>query len=72
MLVVLARGRDGEGREGEGRGGCKITNLSMNHHMGRGGVLDIDLLIFSPEQALKPIPLLRKANSKLSLPGYLS
>ena len=27
------------------------------------GVLDIDLPIFSPEQALKPVPLLRKANS---------
>ena len=25
------------------------------------GVLDIDLPIFSPEQALKPVPLLRKA-----------
>ena len=33
---------------------------------GRGGVgvLDIDLPIFSPEQALKPVPLLRKANSR--------
>ena len=28
------------------------------------GVLDIDLPIFSPEQALKPVPLLRKANSR--------
>ena len=37
--------------------------------MGRGGeggvgVLDIDLPIFSPEQAFKPVPLLRKANSR--------
>ena len=33
--------------------------------MGGGvGVLDIDLPIFSPEQALKPVPLLRKANSR--------
>ena len=38
------------GDEGGGRGGV--------------GVLDIDLPIFSPEQALKPVPLLRKANSR--------
>ena len=43
-------------------------DLSIIHHMGGGGggvgVLDIDLPIFSPEQALKPVPLLRKANSR--------
>ena len=48
--------------------GCKTIDLSINHHMGGGdggvGVLDIDLPIFSPEQALKPVPLLRKANSR--------
>ena len=49
MLVVLARGGDGRGGGG-GEGGV--------------GVLDIDLPIFSPDQALKPVPLLRKANSR--------
>ena len=68
-LVVLAtREGDGEerrrgGRAGEGK--IESINLSIIHHMGRGvGVLDIHLPIFSPEQALKPVPLLRKANSK--------
>ena len=65
-LVVLAtRGGDGEGRGG---GGVESIDLSIIHHMGGGGggvgVLDIDLPIFSPEQALKPVPLLRKANSR--------
>ena len=63
MLVALAtRGGDGEGSGGEG--GFESIDLSMIHHMGGGGVLDIDLPIFSPEQALKPVPLLRKANSR--------
>ena len=63
MLVVLVRegtGRGVEGSGGEG-GGCKTIDLSMNHHMGEEGgvgVLDIDLPIFSPEQSLKPVPLL--------------
>ena len=46
-------------------GGVESIDLSIIHHMGGGGgVLDIDLPIFSPEQALKPVPLLRKANSR--------
>ena len=77
MLVVLARGGDGEGSGGEGGGGGKTIDFSMNHHMREGcwgvGVLDIDLPIFSPEQALKPVPLLRKANSRTTrLPFVIS
>ena len=55
------------GRGGEWRGGGKGSNQLIYQSFitweggGRGGVgvLDIDLPIFSPEQALKPVPLLR-------------
>ena len=65
-LVVLAtRGGDGEGRGG---GSNQLIYQSFITWEGGGeggvGVLDIDLPIFSPEQALKPVPLLRKANSR--------
>ena len=65
-VALATRGGDGEG---SGGGGFESIDLSIIHHMGGGGeggvgVLDIDLPIFSPEQALKPAPLLRKANSR--------
>ena len=60
-VALATRGGDGEG---SGRRGFESIDLSIIHHMGGGGVLDIDLPIFSPEQALKPVPLLRKANSR--------
>ena len=70
-LVVLAtRGGDGEGSGGEGgRGGLSNqliyqSFITLEGGEGGVGVLDIDLPIFSPEQALKPVPLLRKANSR--------
>ena len=68
-LVVLAtRGGDGEGSGGEGGGSNQLIYQSFITWEGGGrggvGVLDIDLPIFSPEQALKPVPLLRKANSR--------
>ena len=64
-LVVLAtRGRDGEGRGGEGGGSNQLIYQSFITWGGGVGVLDIDLPIFSPEQALKPVPLLRKADSR--------
>ena len=69
-LVVLAT------RGGDGGGSNQLIYQSFITWEGGGGggvgVLDIDLPIFSPEQALKPIPLLRKANSRKSLPNYLS
>ena len=59
-LVVLAtRGGDGEGSGGGGSN--QLIYQSFITWEGGVGVLNIDLPIFSPEQALKPIPLLRKA-----------
>ena len=52
-----------EGRGGEGGGSNQLIYQSFITWEGAGGrgrvgVLDIDLPIFSPEQALKPVPLL--------------
>ena len=68
QVALATRGGDGEGSGGEG-GRVESIDISMIHHMGGGGregvgVLDIDLPIFNPEQALKPVILLRKANSR--------
>ena len=64
-LVALAtRGGDGEGSGGGGGSNQLIYQSFITWGRGGVGVLDIDLPIFSPEQALKPVPLLRKANSR--------
>ena len=56
------------GRVGGGGGGVsnQLIYLSFIIWGGREGrgELNINLPIFSPEQALKPVPLLRKTNSR--------
>ena len=64
-VALATRGGDGEGSGGGGSNQL-IYQSFITWEGGEGGVgvLDIDLPIFSPEQALKPAPLLRKANSR--------
>ena len=61
--VAFSCASDEEKRRGEEteRG---VEHSSHKKEGGRGGVLNINLPIFNSEQTFKPVPLLRKANSR--------